>query len=65
MWERQAKWVKIQIKNPAPALMEEEIFSTDIQDLKYRNFPGQMKILLPWKEKCHLHRWLICRREET
>lgn len=47
MWERQATWVKIHIEGPAPAHTDGEIFSTGIQDLEYRIFPGRLKILLP------------------
>jgi YegS/Rv2252/BmrU family lipid kinase len=47
IWECQATWVKIHIEGPAPAHADGEIFSTGIQDLEYKIFPGRLKILLP------------------
>lgn len=47
MFERQATWVKIHIEGPAPAHTDGEIFSTAIQDLEYRIFPGRLNILMP------------------
>jgi diacylglycerol kinase (ATP) len=47
IWERQATWVKIHVEGPAPAHTDGEIFSTGIQDLEYRIFPGRLKILIP------------------
>jgi diacylglycerol kinase (ATP) len=47
MFERQATWVKIHIEGPAPAHTDGEIFSTGIQDLEYRIFPGRLNILMP------------------
>jgi len=45
--EYQTTWIKIHVDRPTPAHTDGEIFSTGIQDLEYRIFPGRLQILLP------------------
>lgn len=43
--EQNATWIKIHVTRPTPAHIDGEIFSTDIQDLKYHIHPGRLLIL--------------------
>lgn len=46
-FEGNATWLKVHFDTPAPAHVDGEIFSTAIQDLEYRIFPGRLKLLYP------------------
>jgi YegS/Rv2252/BmrU family lipid kinase len=45
--EQNAAWLEIHMDRPAPAHIDGEIFSTEVQDLKYRIFPDRLQVLLP------------------
>jgi diacylglycerol kinase (ATP) len=47
IFEKNATWIKIHLENPSPAHTDGELFSTGVQDLDYRIFPGRLKIILP------------------
>jgi diacylglycerol kinase (ATP) len=47
IFEQKASWIKIHLENPSPAHTDGELFSTAIQDLDYRIYPGRLLMLLP------------------
>ncbi|MEI6288874.1 MAG: diacylglycerol kinase family protein [Chloroflexota bacterium] len=47
MYEFPVTWLKVHLENPSPAHTDGELFSTGIQDLEYRVFPGRLPMVLP------------------
>jgi diacylglycerol kinase (ATP) len=47
IFEQQATWIKIHLKNPSPAHTDGELFSNAIQDLDYRIYPSRLLMLMP------------------
>jgi diacylglycerol kinase (ATP) len=45
--EQQATWIKIHLETSSPAHTDGELFSTSIQDLEYRIYPGRLQVLMP------------------